>query len=214
MDAGHDYATHLRTLLNLTPDTPRFSGGRDQHLNIDRTIRLAHERLQDDNPITGDDITAAGFNATLAWTLGIRNEAANGGAIEHVNNLSPWDFCDFLADLIDYNPRSIARQLRYFDELATRVRPAPETAPNVQQVHHRVTINLDTPQPFTDICGRTRNVYGLRIEYGLSPIAHRVDVTVEYKDSASLVCPVETIPDWMQAHIDQNKPVGPALQLT
>jgi hypothetical protein len=119
------YATHLRDLLNITPDTSRFHNGRDQHLRIDRTIRIAHERVQDDNPLTGDTLTAAGFIATLTWTMGIRNENANGGAIDHVNNLTPWDFCAFLADIVDYNPRSMARQLRYFDELATRVRPAP-----------------------------------------------------------------------------------------
>lgn len=210
------YATHLRDLLNLTPETPRFHNGRDQHLRINHTIRTAHQRIQEDAALPHDTLTATGFIAALAWTMGIRNENATGGAIDHVNNLSPWDFCDFLADLVDYNPRSMARQLRYFDELATTVRPHPtaHTPANVRQVHHKVTIALDTPQTFTNLCGQTRTVYGLRIEYGLSPIADRVDVVVEYKDSASLVCPVETIPDWMQAHIDANKPAGPALQLT
>lgn len=84
----------------------------------------------------------------------------------------------------------------------------------VTQVHHRVSIDLDTPQPFTDLVGRTRQVYALRIEYALSPIADRADVIVEYKDSAALVPPVADIPAWMQALIDQHKPAGPALQLT
>lgn len=83
----------------------------------------------------------------------------------------------------------------------------------VREIHHRVCIDLDTPELFTDICGRTRKVYAIRIEYGLSPIAHRADVTVEYKDSASLVCPVEAIPDWMQRRIDAHKPDGPAYRL-
>lgn len=93
---------------------------------------------------------------------------------------------------------------------------ATTTAPagTVRAIHHTVFIDLDTPHPFTDICGRTRQVYAVRIEYGLSPIAHRADVVVEYKDSANLVPPVCDIPDWMQALIDQHKPAGPALQLT
>jgi hypothetical protein len=84
----------------------------------------------------------------------------------------------------------------------------------VTQVHHRVSIDLETPRPFTDLVGRTRKVHALRIDYALSPIADRADIVVEYKDSAALVPPVCDIPAWMQALIDQHKPDGPALQLT
>jgi len=84
----------------------------------------------------------------------------------------------------------------------------------VRSIHHTVTIDLAQPMPFTDLIGRTRQVHTLRIQYGLSPIAHRVDVTVEYKDSAQLVPPVADIPDWMQERIDQHKPAGPAYRLT
>lgn len=84
----------------------------------------------------------------------------------------------------------------------------------ITQVHHRVSIDLDKPQEFTDLVGRTRAVYAVRIEYGLSPIADRVDVVVEYKDSAALVPPVADIPDWMKDLIDQHKPNGPAYKLT
>lgn len=84
----------------------------------------------------------------------------------------------------------------------------------VRQVQHRVSIDLDTPQEFTDPVGRTRKVYAVRIEYGLSSIADRVDVVVEYANSAALVPPVADTPDWMQALIDQYKPDGPACKLT
>lgn len=87
-------------------------------------------------------------------------------------------------------------------------------ADTIRRIDHTVHIDLDTPKPFTDICGRTRLVHALRIEYSLSPIAHRVDVVVEYKDAANLVPPVCDIPDWMQQRIDAHKPVGPTLQLT
>lgn len=78
----------------------------------------------------------------------------------------------------------------------------------IREAHHQVRINLDTPQPFTDICGRTRNVYGLRLTWHATPGRERFTAVVEYKDSASLVCPVETIPDWMQERIDQHKPAA------
>lgn len=83
----------------------------------------------------------------------------------------------------------------------------------VRQVQHRITLDLDQPEQFTDLVGRTRTVYAIRIEYGLSPIADRVDVTVEYKDSAALVPPAASIPDWMHALIDEHKPVGPVCTL-
>lgn len=83
----------------------------------------------------------------------------------------------------------------------------------VREVHHRICIDLDAPQPFTDLVGRTRQVYGLRIEYGLSPIADRADVTVEYTDSAALVPPAAEIPAWIQQRINAHKPDGPAYRL-
>ncbi|WP_406730871.1 hypothetical protein [Streptomyces sp. NBC_01794] len=84
----------------------------------------------------------------------------------------------------------------------------------VRQVQHRITLELDTPQPFTDLVGRTRKVMAVRIEYGLSSIADRVDVVVEYADSAALVPPVADIPNWMQALIAEHKPAGPTYRLT
>ncbi|MEU0818925.1 hypothetical protein [Streptomyces mirabilis] len=83
----------------------------------------------------------------------------------------------------------------------------------VTQVHHRISLDLDTPQPFTDMVGRTRKVHAVRIEYGLSAIADRVDVVVEYADSAALVPPVADIPNWMQALIDEHRPNGPVCTL-
>lgn len=87
-------------------------------------------------------------------------------------------------------------------------------ATTVTEIHHRICLDLDTPQPFTDLLGRTRQVHGLRIEYGLSPIAHRVDVVVEYQDSAQLIPPAASIPAWIRTLIDQHKPDGPAYRLT
>jgi hypothetical protein len=84
----------------------------------------------------------------------------------------------------------------------------------VRQVHHRISLDLATPQPLTDILGRTRQVHAVRIEYGLSTIAHRVDIVIEYGDCAQLLPPVTPIPPWLQKLIDQHKPPGPACTLT
>jgi hypothetical protein len=83
----------------------------------------------------------------------------------------------------------------------------------VSQVQHRVSLDLHTPQPLTDILGRTRLVQSVRIEYGLSSITDRVDVVVEYEDCAQLLPPVTPIPAWLRTLIDQHRPEGPASNL-
>lgn len=84
----------------------------------------------------------------------------------------------------------------------------------LRQVQHRISLDLDTPQPLTDVIGRTRQVQAVRIEYGLSAIAQRVDVVVEYQDCTQLLPPVTPIPEWLQELIDEHKPTGPAYTLT
>jgi predicted MPP superfamily phosphohydrolase len=127
MTAGQAYAAHLRTLFALTPDTTRFSGGRDQHRHITHTIRDTRNNLGRDNASEADDLTATGMIAALAWTMYINNEKAPAQVIDHVNNLTPWDFCAFLGDLVDANPRTAAAQAEHFAAMAERLEAAGPT---------------------------------------------------------------------------------------
>ncbi|MEU6444960.1 hypothetical protein [Streptomyces sp. NPDC047046] len=123
-EAAEAFANRLRETLRLTPDTPRFHQGRDQHRRADQVIRLARERVRDQAPLDGDFTLAAGYTAACAWHRFIHLEKATAAALEYVQNLSPWDFCQFLGDLIVADVRTGTAQDRHFCELATRVTTA------------------------------------------------------------------------------------------
>lgn len=83
----------------------------------------------------------------------------------------------------------------------------------VTEVHHRISLELDTAQPITDVLGRTRLAHAVRIEYGLSPIAEHVSVVAEFRDGAELLPPITPIPPWLQQLIAEHRPDGPASRL-
>ncbi|WJV51750.1 hypothetical protein [Streptomyces flavofungini] len=119
------FCGQLRELLTLAPDTPRFHQGHDQHLRADRLIRLAHERVQDQAALQGDDILASGVTAARAWHRFIYQELATDTVLEYVQNLSPWEFCQFLGELAVADVRTGRNQDRYFCDLATRIANGP-----------------------------------------------------------------------------------------
>ncbi|MGW0647683.1 hypothetical protein ACWD4T_02570 [Streptomyces umbrinus] len=120
-EAAEAFAARLRDALELTPATPRFHRGRDQHHRADQLIRLARERVRDQAPLDGDFTLEAGYTAACAWHRFIYLEQAADAALEHVQNLSPWDFCQFLGDLVVARVKTGTAQDRYFSELAARL---------------------------------------------------------------------------------------------
>ena len=120
-EAGEAFANQLRDALGLTPETPRFHHGRDQHRRADQLIRLARERVLDQAVVDGDFTLAAGYTATCAWHRAIYLEQATDAALEYVQALSPWAFCQFLGDLVVADVKTGKAQDRFFCELATRV---------------------------------------------------------------------------------------------
>jgi len=151
-ETAEDFAGWLRGLLALTPDTPRFHQGRDQHRRADQFIRLARERVRDQVALDGDDVIANGYSAACAWHRFIYLEKATTAALEHVQNLSPWEFCQFLGDLMVAGAKTGQAQDRYFCELATRVTTAArirsEASPveRLAQQHTEILRLTETPQ--------------------------------------------------------------------
>ncbi|MEU9157932.1 hypothetical protein AB0D59_47265 [Streptomyces sp. NPDC048417] len=143
-ETAEDFAGWLRGLLALTPDTPRFHQGRDQHRRADQFIRLARERVRDQAALDGDDVIAAGYSAACAWHRFIYLEKATGAALEYVQALSPWAFCRFLGDLMVAGVKTGTAQDRYFCELATRVTTAArirsEVAPGERLAQQHIEI--------------------------------------------------------------------------
>ncbi|MER6958215.1 hypothetical protein [Streptomyces sp. NPDC000618] len=171
-ETAETFADLLRDLLMLTPATPRFHRGHDQHLRADHLIRLAHGRVQDQAPLDGDKAFAAGFTAVCAWRRFIYREQATDAALEYVQNLSPWAFCQFLGELMVAGARTGKAQDRFFCELATRVTTAdrvrPEDLPveRLAQQHVEVLRLADQPH-LSDGLRTTIAPYSVWITYRL-----------------------------------------------
>lgn len=81
------------------------------------------------------------------------------------------------------------------------------TAATVREAVAHIRLDLDTPQPLTDPCGRTRRAIGLRIDYARrADGVVRTDVTAEFEDSARLVSPFEDHPKWLLDIVDSHRP--------
>lgn len=77
----------------------------------------------------------------------------------------------------------------------------------VREIQHRVRVDLPADAPkLRDPVGRLRRPTGLRLEYGVRRDVARVDVTVEFRNSASHWPPTAGLPDWLRRIIDAHRP--------
>lgn len=77
---------------------------------------------------------------------------------------------------------------------------------SVREIRYDVRIDLADAPKLTNVCGETRKPAGLRLSYGLRRDITRVDITVEYSDSAELWPPVADMPEWLNRIIDEQRP--------
>lgn len=80
------------------------------------------------------------------------------------------------------------------------------TTATVREIQHQVRIDLTDAPKLTNIIGRTRQPVGLRLSYGLRSDITRVDITVEWEDTAELWPPAADMPDWLRRTIDAHRP--------
>jgi hypothetical protein len=76
----------------------------------------------------------------------------------------------------------------------------------VREIQHQVRIDLTDAPTLTDCTGRKRKPFGLRLTYGMRRDVARIDVVIEWEDSAQLWPPVSEMPDWLQQIIDDHQP--------
>ncbi|MEU5476783.1 hypothetical protein [Streptomyces mirabilis] len=184
MTNGQTFTAHLRTILALTPGTPRFDNGHDQHRPIDRVIRVAHDNVSNEHADDRDERTAAGYNATLAWTMFIHNEKAPDSVLDHVQNLSPWDFCGFLGDLTDANPRTSKQQAEYFGEMADRLEAEGPTVWMI--VSGQDYYPEEVEQVFVDNEALARSEFDKRtLSFAVKSTKHGDDGSIKHYNDAS-----------------------------
>lgn len=76
----------------------------------------------------------------------------------------------------------------------------------VREIRHEVRIDLTDAPKLTNVVGRTRQPLGLRLIYGLRADITRVDITIEYDDSAEHWPPVADMPEWLSRIIEEQRP--------
>jgi len=76
----------------------------------------------------------------------------------------------------------------------------------VREIQHQVRIDLTDAPKLTNTVGRTRKPLGLRLSYGLRRDITRVDITIEWDDTAELWPPAADMPDWLRSIIDAHRP--------
>lgn len=76
----------------------------------------------------------------------------------------------------------------------------------VCEIRHEVRIDLTNAPTLTDLTGRTRKPFGLRLTYGLRADVTRVDIVIEWEDSAQLWPPAADMPGWLQQIIVDRRP--------
>lgn len=77
---------------------------------------------------------------------------------------------------------------------------------STREIRHEARIDLTDAPTLTDCTGRKRKPFGLRLTYGLRRDITRVDIVIEWEDSAELWPPVSEMPDWLRQIIDNNRP--------
>ncbi|MFD4257750.1 hypothetical protein ACFWR9_08960 [Streptomyces sp. NPDC058534] len=80
----------------------------------------------------------------------------------------------------------------------------PTTA--VHEIRHEIRIDLTDAPALTNSAGRTRQPIGVHLTYGLRRDITRVDIAVQWHDSAELWPPSCEMPGWLRKVIDDHRP--------
>ena len=77
---------------------------------------------------------------------------------------------------------------------------------SVREIRAEIRIDLTNAPTLTNTIGNTRTPRGLRITYGARTDITRIDLVVEWENSAELWPPTAEMPDWMAQIITDHMP--------
>jgi hypothetical protein len=77
---------------------------------------------------------------------------------------------------------------------------------SVQEISHRVRVDLPGRPAIKTPGGSRRKLYGLRIDYGIRRDVSRVDIDLVFHNSAEHFPPDADMPGWMQTIVEENRP--------
>lgn len=76
----------------------------------------------------------------------------------------------------------------------------------VREIRHEIRIDLTDAPTLTNLTGRTRKPFGLRLTYGIREDIARVDIAIEWEDTAERWPPAADMPSWLRNLINEYRP--------
>ncbi|MCB5168035.1 hypothetical protein LG634_24810 [Streptomyces bambusae] len=76
----------------------------------------------------------------------------------------------------------------------------------VREIRHEVRIDLTDTPPLTSLTGSRRRPCGIRLTYAIRADIARVDIAVEWEDTAEAWPPTAEMPAWLDALIEEHRP--------
>ncbi|MEU0818897.1 hypothetical protein [Streptomyces mirabilis] len=117
---GQQFAKDMRHFLSIGTRTRRDRKGLDLHREIAEwvvTAAMQHGTLHPDQ----EAAFVPAFGAACAWVKDIKNGRGSYLVIEHIDQLSPYQFCKLLGDMIDAGVETSSSGAQYFAAMRTRL---------------------------------------------------------------------------------------------
>lgn len=117
---GQQFAATMRYYLSIGTRTRRNRKGVDLHREIAELTVIAAMQRGSFHP----DMEAAlipAFDAASSWVKDIKNGRGSWIVIEHINQLSPWQFCNLLGDMVDAGVNTTSAGAQYFARMRTQL---------------------------------------------------------------------------------------------
>ncbi|MCX4596117.1 hypothetical protein OG819_42650 [Streptomyces sp. NBC_01549] len=117
---GQQFAKTMRYFLSIGTRTRRDRNGHDLHREIaEWTVTAAMHRGT--FPPAEEAVFAAAFDAASTWAKDIKNGRGSWIVIEHIDQMSPWQFCKLLGDMVDAGVNTTSAGAQYFARMRTQL---------------------------------------------------------------------------------------------
>jgi hypothetical protein len=120
MTKGQQFAQEMRHFLAIGTRTRRDRNGGDLHRSIADWVKTASMERGTLDPAQEDAFRPA-FDVACSWFKWIKLGRADYLVIEHIDALTPWQFCKLLGDMIDAGIDSTSAAGQYFSQLRTEL---------------------------------------------------------------------------------------------
>ncbi|MEU1443093.1 hypothetical protein [Streptomyces mirabilis] len=120
MTKGQKFAKDMRHFLSIGTRTRRDRKGLDLHREIAEwvvTAAMEHGTLHPDQ----EAAFLPAFGAVSAWVKDIKNGRASYLVIEHIDQMSPYQFCKLLGDMVDAGVETSSAGGQHFAQMRTQL---------------------------------------------------------------------------------------------